>query len=49
VGTQALFADLSYFFRLMVVKRATEGVLKRDYTLTAPQIELQIMEAFGHT
>jgi len=46
---QTPLVNLSCLFRLMAVKRANEGMLKRDYRLTVPHIELQITEAFGHT
>jgi len=46
---QAPLADVSCLIRLMAVKRANEGMLKFEYRLTVPQIELQIMETFGHT
>jgi len=46
---QAPVSDLSCLFLLVAMQWANEGMLKRDYRLTVPQIEFQIMEAFGHT
>jgi len=49
VGVQAPLAHFSCLFLLIAVKGANEDMLKGDYRLAVPQIEYQIMEAFGHT